>query len=74
MADRRTTVVIDVQVGDIILPTGQIKIPATVDLNAGSSKTEAQKSAGNLAKTIEKALSGLVGSAWARQIPWARHW
>lgn len=66
MADRRTTVVIDVQIGDIIVPSGSIVVPAKVELDAKDESVK--KSAQSLGNAITKVLTPLVGGTWARQI------
>ena len=58
MADRRTTVLLDVKLGDVILPSGgPVQIPAQVSLTAPSG-ADANKAGGDLEGGGERRVAG----------------
>ena len=60
MADRRTTVVIDVQIGDMIVNSGRLVVDAEVKLDAKDESVK--KSALTIGKGISGILRGLLGT------------
>ena len=66
MADRRTTVVIDVQIGDIIVSSGSIVVPAKVELDAKDESVKQQ--AQSMGQAFERFLTPFMGRLLAQQV------
>ena len=65
MADRQTTVRLDIEVGTITVPSGTLQLNATLNVAAPASTSAAAKS---VRKDLENMLAPLVGPAMAGRI------